>query len=259
MLPPIPAGGNDAGGVQPQHRDRPANDIIGGYAYQPQQAPTVHGSLGSYGPGTAPSAVFDPYRDRDLRHILARMVNQGTIYDLQLALVQAGFLEDDANFGYIDDATSDALSDVLAIANQHGIVWQDVLSQSAAAGGAYGTASGGGGGQQLAPTVITLPNRDDVRKAQEDIGTNLTGERLDDDLLDGATDAVLDRLRTQQERQFQKELGFTGEGLYFTEGAPDAARLMEEQIRERAPGKVMAKGTRDAMDSWFAGLAGPVG
>lgn len=234
---------------------RPGQDVVGGFYYRPPVGP--HGSSGMGGPGSATSA--DPYRQGDMRRILGMLVNQGAILDLQRALVAAGLLNEDAMFGYIDSATQDAFEQVLTIANQHGMTWQDVLSQAGAAGGTYG--SEGMGGAALSPTMIALPNREDLDAALErDVGMALTGERIDDDLRAVMTDSVLDALRTHQERQVQREMDLagTGEGVAFVESAPDVNRLLEEQVRERAPQKVMNKQTRDAMEVWFEMIGEPL-
>lgn len=249
--PPIPSA-NAAPG-DGERRRRP-NPVVGGYAYT---RPT---GVVEPTPFHAYLQRFDPYRERDQRRILARLVNQGTIYDLQQSLVAAGLLDDTiVAFGYLDDATSDAFAHILAIANQHGMSWQDVLSQSAAGGGIGGNPNYGGGGPgALAPTVIQLPNRDDLVAAVQDTGFGLTGQMLDDDLQQSAVDSVLDALRTQQERQVQAEQSAPGGEVSFTESAPDVGRLLEEEVRERAPDFVMSKGVRDAMDDWFSALGGPV-
>lgn len=224
--------------------ERPGQSVVGGYYYNPR--PNV-GGYGPYRPG--PTSGFDPYRAGDMRRILGMLVNSGSIMDLQLALISAGLLDEDTNLGWIDSATQDAFEDVLAIANQNGMSWQDVLSQ-AGAGGTY-SADGSGGGV-VPPNIIELPNEEDLDKALEETGMSLTGERLDDDLRASATQAILDTLRTQQERQLQRELSASPGSTVFTESAPDVGRLLEEQIEERAPQKVMNKAARDAMDVWFA-------
>lgn len=224
--------------------ERPGQAVVGGYYYNPQ--PNV-GGYGPYRPG--PTSGFDPYRAGDMRRILNMLVNQGSIMDLQLALIAAGLLDEDTNLGWIDSATQDAFEDVLAIANQNGMSWQDVLSQAGAAGGAY---SAGGAGGSVPANIIALPNSEDLDAALEEAGMSMTGERLDDDLRSSAVESVLDALRTQQERQLQRELSASPGSTVFTESAPDVGRLLEEQIEERAPQKVMNKAARDAMDVWFA-------
>lgn len=235
------------GGNRPTTTDeaRPGQAVVGGYYFRPPVGP--HGSQGMGGPGSATSA--DPYRAGDMRRILNMLVNQGSIMDLQLALIAAGLLDEDTNLGWIDSATQDAFEDVLAIANQNGMSWQDVLSQAGAAGGAY---SAGGAGGSVPANIIALPNSEDLDAALEEAGMSMTGERLDDDLRSSAVESVLDALRTQQERQLQRELSASPGSTVFTESAPDVGRLLEEQIEERAPQKVMNKAARDAMDVWFA-------
>lgn len=254
-----------------QRRKTKDDPFVGGFAVAPVRYPsTIHGGVGTYGPGTAPSApLWEPYTVNAQRHILSSVVTQGGIYDLQLALVQAGFLDDDdVGFGIVDDATDSAFASVLAVANQHGLPWQDVLSQAAAAGGTFGGGFSSDG--KLKPDIYTLPNRDDLRASLESMAigdprssNGLTGVALDDDLLDAATESVLDTLRTQQERKVQQELAVgEGETAYIedtpgrTEGS--MARLLEEEIEERAPGLVMGKGVREAMDGWFEAIRGPV-
>lgn len=263
--PPIPgAGGGGMGGGNRRSDD---NGVVGGFAYtrdNPNESPNPIGGLS---PASAtfpyPTAQFDPYRQNDMRRILQMQVNQGGLNDLQLALVQAGLLDrSDITPGYLGDDTQDAFSNLLAIANQNGMDWRDVLSQMVSGGGSDfdqpGGGGGGGGGGGLAPTIIQLPNRDDLVANAEDTGLAMTGHRLDDDLQGTIADSVLDALRTQQERQYQQELGITGQGLHFTEGAPDVQRLTEEAIEEERPGLVMERGVQDAMNSWFAALRGPV-
>ena len=209
---------------------------------------------------TAVNTTFRPYRERDVSRILGRKVNQGTVYDLQMSLIAAGLLADDVGFGYVDDATEQAFSSLLSIANQNGIAWQDVLSQAVAGGGTLG-GEGAGGREPLGGTVITLPNRDDMIARVDDLAFTKTGVKLDDDLQEAAADAALDAMRTQQERQVQLELGVAGDdpsSVTFAESAPNADRLLEEEIERRAPGEVMEKGVRDTMDSWFSALRGPV-
>jgi hypothetical protein len=273
----VGGGGGGGGGEEregPSSAARDRREIVGGYAYE-YPAPVGPGSLGLMGPGTYPSAAHNwtPYRNGDQRRILGRLVNQGSIYDLQLSLVQAGLLDDDdVAFGYLDSTTEDAFGDILALANQNGMDWRDVLSQAAAGGGIGGNDSYGVGGRGskggLDPEILPLPNRDDLIAAVEETALSKYGQRLDDDLHESAADALLDTLRTQQERQVQRTyaaLDEAGEGAthVFVEDAPgmsegSMARLLDEEIRERAPNVVMDKGVRDAMDSWFAALAGPV-
>lgn len=260
QLPGIPA----PSGEHSTGSSRRPNPVVGGY-YADRPGDVIRQTSGSLaGGGTYQGQNFDPYRDRDLRRILGRLVNQGGIYDLQLALVQAGLLDDqDVAFGYLDDDTSDAFSTILGIANQNGLDWRDVLSQASAGGGiggntGYGT---GSGPAPLSPTVVQLPNRDDTIAAAEATGMSLSGHRLDDDLTQSIADHVLDTLRTQQERQVQAELASqgTGQGVMFTNAAPDPQRLLEEEVRRRAPNAVADKGARDASDLWFSLVNGPVG
>jgi hypothetical protein len=261
-LPPIPSFNPFGdGGNEPTAAQRQAREVVGGYfANRPGDVRRqTSGSLA--GGGAYIGQDFDPYRRGDQHRILSRLVNQDAIYDLQLALIQAGLIDDgDIALGYLDDATEEGFAHVLALANQNGMEWRDVLSQVTAAGGVGGNDSYGAGGSEaeLAPTVIQLPNRDDVAAALGDVGMERTGERLDDDLLDAATESVLDQLRTQQERQVQRELGATGEGVTFTESAPDPGRLLEEEIEERVPEQVIGKQTRDLMDEWMSAVKGPI-
>lgn len=248
---------NPSGQTEDEERERRPNPIIGTYSVPPVRTQgTVHGSVGSYGPGSAPSYQWKPYRDRDLRQILNSITRQGSIYDLQLALVQGGFLTDDVAFGWIGPETEQAMEDLLSVANQHGANWQDILSQAAAGDGIQGAAGSGGGALQ--PNVIQLPNRDDLIAGMDDVGLSLAGQVLDADLNEAAVDSVMDALRTQQERQLQTEMSAAPGSTVFTEAPPDVGRLLEEEVRERAPDEVMDKGVREAMDSWFAALAGPV-
>lgn len=253
---------NQGGGNSTSDSERPDNSVIGGYAYR---YPTVtHGSFGSYGPGSAPSAQanWTPYRTNDLHRILAMINQQAGILDLQESLLAAGLLTGDVQFGVIDSATEDAMETILSIANQNGLDWRDVLSQGAASGAFAATDVGGGGSgaAPLSPTMIALPNREDLDAALEETGMSLTGERLDDDLRGTAVESVLDAIRTQQERQVQREMDLagTGQGVAFVESAPDVNRLLEEQVRERAPQKVMNKQTRDAMEVWFEMIGEPL-
>lgn len=226
------------------HPNQPASNV----PYRPSQTTTF--------------GVFTPYRSSDLNSILLRVVNQGTIVDLQQALVHAGLLTDNVTYGYIDGDTSDAFEALLSLANQNGLAWQDVLSMLNNGGGAGGLGSGGSGSGGssggLAPTIITLPNRDDVIAAAEDTGMSLTGHAMDDDLAASVADHILNTLRTQQERQFQTEQGITGSGVHFSESAPDAGRLLEEEVRRRDPLGVAGKGVRDTVDTLLGTLAGPV-
>jgi len=238
-------------------------DIIGGYFRQPtnQSGPPIGGLSPASAQFANPVQTFDPYRNGDLRRILGNQVQAGSLADLQQTLIQVGLLDaDEVLFGYADDGTADAMTTLLGIANQQGMDWRDVLSTATQAGddALAGVGPGGsGGGRQLAPDIIRLPNRDDVMALAEDAGMALSGQRPDDDLQASMADSILDVLRTQQERQYQAEIGMT-EGLHFTEGAPDPQRLVEEEIRRREPDKVMGRGVQDAMNSWFAALAGPV-
>lgn len=235
--------------------DRPGQAVVGGFAFQPRPG---SGSDSLYGPGSyTPGAIsnpFDPYRQGDMRRILGSLVNQGSILDLQEALVAAGLLSGSVTFGVIDSATESAFETLLSIANQNGLDWRDVLSQGAQSG-AFATTDTdaiGGGGAGLAPSYITLPNREDLDASLEETGMSLTGQRLDDDLRSSAVESILDSLRTQQERQIQTDLNRTGAGPFVEHEAPDINRLLEEEVRERAPQKVMNKAARDAMDTWFA-------
>lgn len=255
----------DTGGVADSSSDddRPRNPIIGTYHVPPVPTQgTVHGSTGSYGPGSAPSYQWKPYRDRDLFTLLQQITRQGSILDLQFALVQAGFLDDDVSFGYIDGDTEDAMRDLLAVANQNGLNWQDVLSQSAQSGQLPGGGhiGGGSGGGSLGPTVISLPNRDDVIAGARDTAMSLGGEAIDDDLAESIADHTLDVLRTQQERQVQRQLAYDGPdgGVLFTEGNPDPGRLLEEEFRRRRPDLVAEKGARDTGELWQSIAGGPL-
>jgi hypothetical protein len=249
--------GGDSNTRSAAWRDR--HEIIGGYSYQPpnQSGPPIGGLSPASAMFDEPVDRFDPYRGGDLTRILQNQVQRGNIDDLQLALIRAGLLDEgDIVLGYADDQTEDAFRQVLALANQNAMDWRDVMSQVAQ--GAFGNIGPGGGAQQeLPPTIITLPNRDDVVAAAEATGMELTGHRLDDDLQGTVADNILNALRTHQERQYQAELGMTT-GLHFTEDAPDPARLLEEQVRERAPNLVAERGAQNARDIWFEGLGGPV-
>lgn len=247
-------------------------DVVGGYNVNrsgydiPAPTDSPGGGQSYYGDlramRTNSGGRFVPYRDRDMTRILNRVASQGAIFDLQLSLVQAGFLDDEVGFGYIDGDTEDAFSTVLSLANQHGVAWQDLLSQAAAAGGTFGGGGmaddGSGGRRELAPTVIQLPNRDDSIRRAADIGMELGGVQLDDDLTESVADSMIEALATHQERQIQREMA-AGEGdVLFTDSAPDPDRLLEEQIRERAPGVIAEKGARDVADLWFQAMGGPV-
>jgi hypothetical protein len=250
------AGGDRGPKTKSTAARREGREIVGGYAVDLGDMQTS----GSIAGGGTYAPVFDPYRQNDLRRILSNQVNQGAIDDLQLALIQAGLLDEgDVAFGYLDDTTQDAFGQILALANQNGMQWQDVLSQAAAGGGIGGNANYGGGGGKLPDTqIVELPNRDDLRAALGDTGMSLTGVTLDDDLIDAATESVLDTMRTQQERKFQQEVGATG-ALAFTESAGDPTRLLEEEVRQRAPDQVVDKGARDTRDAWFSALQGVLG
>lgn len=259
-LPPLPSSGPV---TESEPRRKTKDDpIIGGYA---TSGGTVQTSGSLAGGGTFQN-VFQPYRQNDLRHILAQITQQGSILDLQLALVQAGLLDEDVAFGFIDGDTEDAFETVLTIANQNGMLWSDVLSQVSAGGGQFGGVDVGGGGgvgggAGLAPTVITLPNRDDMVAAVDDLALSVAGERVDMDLQESLADQVLDVLRTHQERGVQREISAAESGrggVLFTESAPDPARLLEEELREERPGLVMGKETREAMDEWMSLVRGPV-
>lgn len=249
------------GGGEPtqQTNDRPDTDIIGGYVRPGPGLPSISQNL--YGPGSYTPGTYHGYRQNDMQRILGSLVNQGSVLDLQEALVAAGLLSGDVQFGVIDSATESAFETLLSIANQNGLDWRDVLSQGAQSGAFATSDVGGSGAAPLSPTMIALPNRDDLDSLLErEIGMSLTGERLDDDLRAGAVESVLDALRTQQERQVQREMDLagTGEGVAFVESAPDVNRLLEEQVRERAPQKVMNKQTRDAMETWFEMIGEPL-
>lgn len=238
--------------------------IVGGYysRYRPGQpgAPFPADS-GFYGPQGDNPVRFTPYRENDMTRILNRIATSGAIYDMQLALIRAGFLDDDVNdLGWIGSDTESAFADLLAVANQHGMRWEDVLSQAepgAFLSGSGGSGGGSGGGLGSGGVTITLPNRDDLVASVDDLALSQYGQRVDQDLQETIADRVLDALRTQQEREVQREMA-AGGGVNFTESAPDPARLLDEEIRQRRPGMVMEKGVRDAMDSWFEALAGPV-
>jgi hypothetical protein len=254
---PTDTGRPDAGPGSTRWRDR--HQVIGGY-YMGQGQTQSDAPIGGLSPASAmfarPAQTFDPYRQGDMRRILQRQVNNGSLFDLQDSLVQAGLLGDRYTPGYLDGNTTDAFNALLSIANQQGMDWRDVLSQAIQGGGTLGQQ--GGPGQQVAPTIITLPNRDDVIANAEDTGMQLTGHRLDDDLKGTIADSVLNALRSQQERQYQSEIGMT-EGLHFTEDHPDPQRLTEEAIRREAPQLVADRGAQNARDIWFEGLGGPVG
>jgi hypothetical protein len=254
---PTGTGRPDAGPGSTRWRER--HQVIGGY-YMGQGETQTAPPIGGLSPASAmfarPAQTFDPYRQGDMRRILQRQVNNGSLFDLQDSLVQAGLLGDRYTPGYLDGNTTDAFNALLSIANQQGMDWRDVLSQAIQGGGTLGQQ--GGPGQQVQPTIITLPNRDDSIKAADDMVLSMTGERLDDDLNQSVADSMLNALRSHQERQYQREIGMT-EGLHFTEDHPDPARLMEEAIRERAPQQVAGRGAQNARDIWFEGLGGPVG
>lgn len=258
-LIPKPGGG----GSSNRPRSSGAPVFTGGGASQQGgdgMSPPVGGySVQAVAPGTSvmrnPTIVFQPYRDDDVTNMLNGIVRSGSIYDLQLALIQAGFLSDDAVLGYIDSQTQSAFEDLLAVANQHGMRWEDVLSQAADGGGVTGSAGGGGGG--LAPGLLALPNRDDLLARVDDLAMSTLGQKIDEDLQEAITDSVIDSYRTQQERQVQKELSASGD--YVTvEEPPTTDRMVEDELRKRRPGMVMEQGVRDAMDAWFAALQGPV-
>jgi hypothetical protein len=237
-------------------RDR--HEIIGGYSYQPpnQSGPPIGGLSMASAMFDEPVDRFDPYRGGDLTRILQNQVQRGTIDDLQLAMIRAGLIDaGDIVLGYADDQTTDAFEHILALANQNGMDWRDTLSQVGR--GAF-DALDPTKGRTVPPTIISLPNRDDAIAAAEATGMELTGHRLDDDLQESIADAMLNSLRSQQERQYQDEIG-QSHGLNFTEDAPDPARLIEEQVRERAPNLVAERGAQNARDIWFEGLGGPVG
>jgi hypothetical protein len=257
-LPPIPRPDpqnttSSTGPGSAAWRDRHA--IIGGFA---QQQPSRY--IGGLSPASAIAAPgFDPYRGGDLRRILQNQVNAGTLADLQQTLIDVGLIDaNDVLFGYADDGTTAAFTTLLGIANQQGMDWRDVLSMAAQGGGGALASAGVGLPEPLAPTIITLPNRDDVVAGLAETGLALTGQQLDDDLHQTAADAVLDALRTQQERQFRAEQDATPGGLMFAAGAPDPARLMEEEIREQAPDEVMGRGAQDAVNTLLGTLAGPI-
>lgn len=179
---------------------------------------------------------------------------------LQLAMQAAGLLGDIDNLGVWNEQSQRAFEDLLTYANQSGVTWQDALTQyqqGAALSGEMGV--GGSSGGRLDPTIITLPNPEDLNAALEQAGMDLTGERLDDDLRESATEALLDTMRTQQERALQRDIGRAGTGGTFVEHElPDANRMIEEEIRTRAPQKVMNKQTRDAMEVWFEMIGEPL-
>lgn len=264
----IPAAPGSGGGARPTGSTgtKSKNEVVGGYYYSRNEPNSSPAPISGLSPASAvfpsPDQSFDPYRQNDMRRILATQVNQGGIMDLQLALVQAGLLDrGDITPGYLGDDTQDAFADLLAIANQNGLDWRDVLSQMVSGTGdlaGAGGSGGGGGGEGLAPTIIQLPNRDDLVKKAEDTGVEMTGHRIDDDLQGTIADSVLNALRTQQERQYQQELGITGHGLNFTESSPSTQRLTEEAIKAQKPGLVMERGAQDAMAAWFSALQGPV-
>lgn len=260
-LIPKPGGG----GSSNRPRSSGAPVFTGGGASQQGgdgMSPPVGGySVQAVAPGTSvmrnPTIVFQPYRDDDVTNMLNGIVRSGSIYDLQLALIQAGFLSDDAVLGYIDSQTQSAFEDLLAVANQHGMRWEDVLSQAADGGGVQGGENRGGGVGSGGVTVA-LPNRDDLIASVDDFALSTYGQTVDEDLQAAIADSILDTYRTQQEREVQRGLSASGDGVTFTESAPDVGRLLEEEIEQRRPGMVMEQGVRDAMDAWFAALQGPV-
>lgn len=176
---------------------------------------------------------------------------------LQLAMQAAGLLGEISNLGVWTSDSQAAFEALLTYANQSGSTWQDALAQLQQ-GADLSSQMGVGGAAGLDPTVITLPNPEDLNRSVEEFGMSLTGERLDDDLRSVITESLLDSFRTQQERQLQTELTRTGSGPFVEHDAPDPNRLLEDEIRERAPQKVMNKQTRDAMEVWFEMIGEPL-
>lgn len=253
---PGQSGSRDNTRSGPSSETRAGRQIVGGYAYQPPNTDlTGHGSMGSYGPGTAPSFVFDPYRQNDLHRILSNQVNQGGIADLQLALVQAGLLQQtDISFGYLDDGTQAAFSTILSIANQQGMQWQDVLSQALAQGdNALGGAVGNGGPNpdDILPQVV-LPNRDELRQGIDETVYKRAGVRYDDAMLDKLTDDAMDHARDLQLQEFnQRHAGERQEGRSLES-------FVENAIEEANPEAVMSHDVAEKAASWFAAIRSPV-
>lgn len=272
----VPPGVEDASGSSgqqtlPQPIGVPYGFAAGADAHIAAQG--NHGSAGTGGPGSAPSARPPLYYEGDEYMGASRPPAQ--VAQLQRALARVGLLSGSILFGRWDDATRDAFAALLSLANRQGETWEQTLrtleAQGGIGGGGIGVVdedgniltgaeassyAGGGGGGGL---EVRVSDPESLRSTFREVTAAMRGQGFSEEQYESMVAAYQAVERRAQERNDAAMTGANTDELYETVATPSAQDWAEAEVRRRDPSGVMSRDTLDRMNQFFSMIGASVG
>jgi hypothetical protein len=217
-----------------------------------------HGSLGTGGPGSAPSARPPLYYEGD--EYVGASRPPGDIANLQRALARVGLLQGSFLMGRWDDVTSEAFKALLSLANRQGATWEETLRQLEQQGGGmtyvdeYGNVLTGDAARRAAagPLEVRVSDPATLRQTFREVATARRGQGFSDGEYDRMVAAYQAVERRAQEREYELRAGAVGDARYEVVNPPDPAAWAEEEVRRLDPSGVVSNDVRRRMDDFFA-------